>query len=469
MTDQMMVRHPGACRYREGHTGQAPARRRIGRFRPRLPDRALICGVLITVLATCGSRVVGQTTAPIPRAEHGAADMDYQLAEYNRLVPKIDADQVPPGFDPVVWEAFIPPDNKMTADRVVLGRKLFFDKRLSKDGTVSCATCHDVTRAFTDQRPTSEGIGGQLGRRNSPTTMNAVLLQTLFLDGRSPTLDHQARLPIINPIEMGFPDGESAVKAIAGDAEYKQLFQKAYGRDVNYEDIGRAIAVFERTMVFIDSPLRRFLAGDEKAISADAKQGWRLFNEKARCVSCHHMSLANPLGTDNRFHNVGVSARHQDFEELARKGQKAMEEDPSERKLEELALNTDMSELGRFMFTKNRADIGAFRTSMLLNVGITQPYMHDGTLETLWDVMDHYNKGGEANLFLDGGMEPLALSEKEIDQVVAFLFTLTDDRFASLNQRQMELQRAKAQKSRPFRDEQMANRKTLAFEDRIKK
>jgi len=106
---------------------------------------------------------------------------------------------------------------------------------------------------------------------------------------------------------------------------------------------------------------------------------------------------------------------------------------------------------------------------MILNVGITQPYMHDGTLETLWDVMDHYNKGGEANLFLDGGMEPLALTEKEIDQVVAFLFALTDDRFASENRRQMELQRAKAQKNRPFRDEQMANRKKLPFEDRITK
>jgi cytochrome c peroxidase len=222
-------------------------------------------------------------------------------------------------------------------------------------------------------------------------------------------------------------------------------------------------------MVFLDSPFRRFLEGDEKAVSADAKEGWRLFNEKARCVSCHHMSLSNPLGTDNRFHNVGVSARHQDFEQLARRGLTALQEDPSETKLEELALATDMSELGRFTVTKNRSHIGAFRTSILLNVGITPPYMHDGTLETLWDVMDHYNKGGEANLFLDGGMEPLALTEQEIDQVVAFLFALTDDRFAEQNHLQMEKQRTQAQQKRPFRDEQMANRQKLAFEDRIKK
>ena len=405
----------------------------------------------------------------IPKTDHGAASMDYQLREFDKLLPDLDAQAVPARLDPVVWAAFIPEDNRMTPERVALGKKLFFEKRLSKDGTVACATCHDVTRGFTDQRAVSEGIGGQLGRRNAPTTLNTVLLDSLFLDGRAPTLDHQARLPIINSIEMGFADGDLAAKAIADDPEYQKMFQKAYGRPVNYDDIGRAIGAFERTMVFLDSPFRRFLEGDEDAISEDAKAGWRLFNEKARCVSCHHMNMSNPLGTDNRFHNVGVSARHQDFEQLGREGLEALREDPSEEKLEELALNTDMSELGRFMVTKNRSDMGAFRTSILLNIGITAPYMHDGTLETLWDVMDHYNKGGEPNLFLDGGMEPLALSEQEIDQVVAFMFTLTDDRFAEDNQRQVELQRAKAQQKRPFRDDELAHRRKLAFEERIQK
>jgi len=395
--------------------------------------------------------------------------MDYQVRELGKLLPAVDVSQAPHGMDFVVWQTFIPSDNEMTAQRVALGKKLYFEERLSRDGTVSCATCHDVTRSFTDQRAVSEGIRGQLGRRNAPTTMNSALLQTLFLDGRSPSLDHQARMPIINPIEMGFPDGEAAAKAIAGDPEYQRMFQEAYGRGVNYEDVGRAIGAFERTLIFLDSPFRRFVEGDANAISADAKEGWRLFNEKARCVSCHPMSPANPLGTDNRFHNIGVSARHQDFEQLARKGLQALAEDPAAQKLEELALATDMSELGRFMSTKNRSDIGAFRTSMLLNIGITPPYMHDGTLQTLWDVMDHYNKGGEANPFLDGGIEPLALTEKEIDQVAAFLFTLTDGRFATENRRQMGGQRAKARQNRPFRDEAMANRKTLPFEKRIQK
>jgi len=403
--------------------------------------------------------------ANVPKGEHGAAAMEFQNEQLGRLLTPADVSKAPPGFDAVVWQAFIPDDNRTTAERVALGRKLYFEKRLSADGTVACATCHDVTRGFTDQLPNSEGIKDQHGRRNAPTTLNVTLLQTLFLDGRAPTLEDQARLPIINPVEMGMPDGETAAKAIADDAEYKAAFRRAYGGDVNYEDIGRAIAAFERTLVFVDSPFRRFLGGDMTAISPDAQKGWVLFNEKARCVTCHPMSPSNPLGTDNRFHNIGVSARHQDFETLAKKALKVIAEDPSAQRLDELALSTDMSELGRFMVTKDRSDIGAFRTSILLNIAITPPYMHDGSIETLWDVMDHYNKGGEENLFLDGGMEPLALTDDEIDQVVAFLFTLTDERFAAENARQFDKQKAQAEKARPLRDDDMAFRVKLAFEN----
>jgi cytochrome c peroxidase len=402
--------------------------------------------------------------AVAPKGDHGAAEMEYQMKQLSRLQPSVDVSEAPPDFDPVIWQAFIPQDNALTPERVALGHKLYFEKRLSADGTVTCATCHDVTRGFTDQLKTSEGIKDQLGHRNAPTTLNVALLQIVFLDGRSPTLEHQAKQPIINPIEMGMPDGQAAVNAIKDDAEYQAAFQKAYGRQVNYDDIGRAIAAFERTLIFVDSPFRRFLNGDEDAISPEAKQGWKLYNEKGRCVTCHPMNPSNPLGTDNRFHNVGVSARHQDFEALAKKGLKALEEDPSEQKLDELALTTDMSELGRFMVTKNRSDIGAFRTPLLLNIGITPPYMHDGTVKTLWDVMDHYNKGGEPNLFLDGGIEPLALTEDEINNIVALLFTFTDYHFSGENRRQFELQKAQAEKERPLRDDDMAFRLKLAFE-----
>lgn len=421
----------------------------------------------LAALLLCAPGVPAQERAGVPLGEHGAAKMDYQQQELAKLLRGADPVQPPAGLDPVVWEAFTPKDNAMTAERVALGKKLYFDTRLSKDGTVACATCHDVTRGFTDQIPVSEGIGRQFGKRNAPTVLNTVLLQTLFLDGRSPSLDHQAKLPIVNPIEMGMPNGDAAVKAIANDPEYQEMFRKAYGRPVNYEDIGRAIGAFERTIVFMDSPFRRFLLGDDNAISADARDGWDLFNGKARCVTCHPMNLSNPLGADNRFHNIGVSARHQDFEFLAKQAVRVLSQDSSEQKLDELALGTDMGELGRFMVTKNRSDIGAFRTSILLNIGITPPYMHDGSLPTLWDVMDHYNKGGEPNLFLDGGMEALALNEEEINQLVAFLFSLTDDRFAADNERQMEKQKAAAQVRRSFRDEGMALRKKLPFEDRI--
>ncbi len=428
----------------------------------RSPIVCIVALFVIVLLALSNTELV--VSAEVPKGDHGAAEMEYQIRQLNRLQPSVDVSKTPEGFDLVIWQAFIPKDNALTPERVSLGRKLYFDKRLSADGTVSCATCHDVTRGFTDQIAVSEGIKEQFGHRNAPTTLNVALLQTVFLDGRSPTLEHQAKLPIINPIEMGMPDGQAAVNAIKDDAEYQAAFQKAYGRQVNYDDIGRAIAAFERTLVFMDSPFRRFLNGDENAISPEAYEGWELFNEEGRCVTCHPMNPSNPLGTDNRFHNVGVSARHQDFDSLAKQGLKALEEDPSEEKLEELALATDMSELGRFLVTKNRSDIGAFRTPLLLNIGITPPYMHDGTVETLWDVMDHYNKGGEANLFLDGGMEPLALTEDEINNIVAFLFSLTDDRFAQENQRQLEHQKAQARKKRPLKDDDMAFRKKIAFE-----
>jgi len=431
----------------------------------RRGDRLL--SIMLMAAGLFGPLAAAARSADIPRGKHGDASSEYQLERLQKIAPTGDVTKPPAGLDPIVWDAFVPKDNPMTPEKVALGRKLYFDTRLSRDGTVSCATCHDVTRGFTDQRPVSEGIGGQLGKRNAPTTLNAALLQTQFWDGRSPTLDHQARQPILNPIEMGMPDEASALKAIRDVPEYQEAFKKAFGREMNYEDLGRAIGAFERTLIFVDSPFRKFLRGDAAAISPQAQAGWELFNGKGRCMTCHPMNPSNPLGTDNRFHNVGVSARHQDFEGLAKKAVKALAEDASEQKLDELAVGSDLGELGRFIVTHNRADMGAFRTPLILNIGITGPYMHDGSLPTLWDVIDHYNKGGEANPFLDGGIEPLALTEEEIDQLVAFLFTLTDLRFAEENQREFARQQAEAKKKRSFRDDALAQRKALPFEQRV--
>jgi cytochrome c peroxidase len=215
------------------------------------------------------------------------------------------------------------------------------------------------------------------------------------------------------------------------------------------------------------SPFDQFLAGQQDAISEQAQQGWVLFNGKARCMTCHQFNQSNPIGSDDRFHNIGVAARHQDFESLAGKALAALQKDDGLKAIDELALSTDLSELGRFMVTRNRSDIGGFRTSQLRNIGLTGPYMHDGSLVTLWDVMDHYNKGGEANPFLDGGIEPLALTEEEIDAVVALMFTMTDERFADQNQALFEQQRARAATQRPFRDTALAMRQALPFEERV--
>lgn len=411
-----------------------------------------VCAVLGTALAQ-------------PKSTHGAATPEAQQAALDKLGLSGDGSAIPPALDAATWRSSIPQDNALDEKRIALGRRLYFETALSKDGTVSCAICHDVTRSFTDRRPVSEGVGDALGRRNAPTTMNAALLHTQFWDGRAGTLEHQAGQPILNPIEMALASEDEAVQKLSA-AGYGPAFQEAYGRAITYDDIERALAAFERTLLFLSAPFDRFLAGDRDAISAEARAGFELFNGKARCVSCHAINRANPLGTDNRFHNIGVSARTQDFEKLAREALAILKHDSSEQKIDELALSTDLSELGRFMVTKSYADIGAFRTPQLRNVGITAPYMHDGSMQSLWDVMDHYNRGGEPNAFLDGGMEALALSEGEIDQLVAFMFTLTDDRFRGLSESEHVRQRELAQGKRPFRDETIAQRKELDFEAR---
>jgi cytochrome c peroxidase len=419
------------------------------------------CGAVLSLLAVA---VAGPAAAAT--AEHGAQDLTAQQQRLDALHPANSG--APAGVDPVAWaNIYVPADNQPTPERIALGRKLYFDTRLSSDGTVACATCHDVSRGFTDRRNVSEGVGDHLGRRSSPTTMNAALFQTMFWDGRAPTLEEQAKLPILNPIEMGHRDGASAVQALEADPTYKDLFQKAYGRGPNYDDVGRALASFERTLIFLDAPFDKYVAGDANAISPAAQRGLVLFGGKARCVSCHMLNGSNPLGTDNLFHNIGVSARTKNFEDLARKGLAAVKANSDARALDNLALETDLGELGRFITTRNRSDIGAFKTEQVRNVGITAPYMHDGSLRTLWDVVDHYNKGGETNPYLDGGIEPLNLSESEIDDLVAFLFTLTDSRFAAENAAAYQDQKALAAKQRPFRDNALAHRQVLPFETRV--
>jgi len=375
-------------------------------------------------------------------------------------IPKPDALAQPKpadqaGLPKELTRAVTPADNATTADKVALGEKLFFDGRLSADGTVACATCHQPDKGFTDGRATSVGIKQQVGHRNAPTVLNALYNETQFWDGRAHLLEDQAKLPITNPIEMGQPNLDAAVAAVAKIPEYRAEFEKVFGRAVNGDDLARAIAAYERTQVAFDAPFDRFLAGDEKALDASARRGWALFNGRSRCMSCHGINGTQPTFTDNKFHNIGVSAHKQNFVTLARKGLELVDSgDP--HAVDRAALETDMSELGRFLVTKHASDVGAFKTSTLRNVLVTPPYFHDGSQATLWDVMDHYNKGGVQNPFLDGGIQRLGLSEREIDDVVAFLASLTSDRYAAIGKKELARQRALSRTRRPERDEAAA-------------
>lgn len=364
---------------------------------------------------------------------------------------------LPVGISPQLYALAVPQGHEPTAQLAALGEKLFKDKRLSIDDTVACETCHDPTKGFTDHRgnsATSAGIQDQHGQRNAPTVLNAMFQSSQFWDGRAPRLEDQAKLPILNPVEMGQKSPADVVAKVAKIPEYSDAFKSLFGHDVTYDDIAAAIAAFERTQYSANSPFDRFLAGDPKAISESAQRGWALFQGKGRCSSCHAFNAVSPLFSDQKFHNIGIAAHKQNFKELARKALAILNTGDT-KQIDELALQTSYSELGRFLVTKNAADIGAFKSETLRNIGITGPYMHDGSLATLWDVMDHYNKGGVANPYLDGGMQRLALSEAEIDDLVAFLFTLTGDRFADFNKTEMERQTS-LKTNRPQRETDVA-------------
>jgi cytochrome c peroxidase len=351
--------------------------------------------------------------------------------------------------------AVIPPDNQQTPEKIALGEKLFFDGRLSADGTVACATCHDPARAFTDGRPVSIGIGGRAGQRNAPTILNALYNKTQFWDGRVTTLEAQAALPIVNPAEMGQPSLGAAVSRIAAIREYQDAFQEVFGRRPNGPDLVRAIASYERTQLSFDSPFDHFVAGDTGAIDAAAKRGWELFNTRGRCNKCHALTEAErdvTNFTDHDFHNIGIGIIRHDVVALARQAERLINSgDPAA--IDRAAVQTEMSALGRFLITKKESDIASFKTPNMRNVLVTAPYFHDGSQETLWDVVDHYNKGdGLQNPYLDEDIQPLALTEEDIDDLVAFLASLTSGAYREQAVKELARQRALSRTTRPQRD-----------------
>jgi cytochrome c peroxidase len=287
----------------------------------------------------------------------------------------------------------IPSHNLQFDAKVELGKLLFFDSRLSKDGSVSCASCHVPAAGFSDPRQFSLGVGGKQGGRNAPPAMNAAYNHLQFWDGRAGSLEEQALGPIQNPIEMA-ETLEGVVKKLSKVKAYRDRFRAVFGGDVSPDNIAKAIAAFERTLISTDSPFDRFIAGDKSALSEAAQRGFELFQGKARCVLCHN----SPNFTDNKFHNIGV---------------------PQTGPLKE--------DVGRYAVTKRESDRGAFKTPSLRSIALTAPYMHTGGFKTLEEVMEFYNKGGEPVSGKDAFMTALNLTDQEKKDLVEFMNSLTGE------------------------------------------
>jgi cytochrome c peroxidase len=304
----------------------------------------------------------------------------------------------PLGLPPVP----IPPDNRPTIDSIALGRKLFYDVKLSRDASLSCASCHNPALHFADGRQVANGISGQLGARNTPSLLNAAYHIEQFWDGRADSLEQQAGSPIASPKEMNLPH-EVCLTRLNADQTYREEFAKAFGPGlITMARVEKAIAGFERTLLSGNSPFDRYqYGGDKTALSAAAIRGLAIFTDKTRgnCSTCHTVGEKFALFADGKFHNLGAGMNS----------------------------NGELTDEGRYGQTGSDPDRGAFRTPSLRNVAQTAPYMHDGSLKTLKDVVDFYVGGGNSNPQLDREIKPLKLSAQDRSDLLAFLEALTGD------------------------------------------
>lgn len=300
--------------------------------------------------------------------------------------------KVPLGLD-AEYEKWVPTDNPLTPAKIELGKMLYFDPRLSADGSVSCASCHHPDYGYSNAKQFSPGIKGQLGNRNSPTTLNRLYSTAQFWDGRAKSLEDQALGPVQNPVEMGntIP---AMISTIQGIKRYKPLFKKVFGsEEVTPERVAMAIAAFERTLLTGNSPFDRFQAGEADAISESAKRGFAVFVGKGNCQDCHSL----PNFTDEKYHNLGIG------------------------------MDKPHPDLGRYNVTKEEKHRGCFKTPTLRQIAETAPYLHDGSAKTLEEVVELYDRGGVANPNLGPEMKPLGLTAEEKQDLVAFLRTLSGE------------------------------------------
>lgn len=283
-----------------------------------------------------------------------------------------------------------PDENPTTPARVELGRRLFQERLLSRDRSLACVDCHRPDRAFTDGRARSVGVNGRTGPRSVPTLVNRAWGKAFFWDGRIATLEEQVLHPIVAWLEMDLPVGQ-AVERLSGRERYGRAFREAFGRDVNGTDLARALAAYVRTIEAGDSPYDRYVWGDRDALSPEAREGLRLFRGKANCAVCH----TGPNLTDEEFHNTGVSWGRQPYDS------------------------------GRRGVTGRPEDTGKFKTPTLREIEHTAPYMHDGSLATLDDVIEFYDRGGNENPHLDRELRPLLLTAREKRALRSFLGSLS--------------------------------------------
>lgn len=285
-----------------------------------------------------------------------------------------------------------PIDNPQSLAKIALGRQLFFDKRLSIDGTIACASCHDPQKAFTDQLPKSRGIKGQLSERNAPSLLNAAFLKTAMFDAHLASLELQAIVPIQEPVEMGH-NMKLLIQQLRQIPEYQAAAQSIFQRDFDAYVLTRSLAAFERSLLSMNAPIDRYLAGDQKALTAEQHAGWQLFSEKLYCTQCHPA----PYFTTHVAANNGLYASYEG--------------------------KTDQ---GRFRIHHDSSDIGKFKIPSLRNITLTFPYMHDGSIQNLEQVLAHYQKGGAKNPLQDPRITSFTLSAIEKKQLLAFFDALID-------------------------------------------
>jgi len=338
----------------------------------------------------------------------------------------------------------VPADNPQTPAKIKLGEKLYNDERFSVDGTISCASCHDPNRGFTDNLTVSVGHGGLTGTRNAPTVINAAFYKSQFWDGREPDLEGQSKQPFVNPVEGGLPNHEPILEIVRTDPDYQAAFKDVFdveGPQLNMDHVAKAIASFERSIVAGNSAFDRYyFKGDQSALTEQQQRGFNLFTGQGRCVSCHTIEQDHALFTDSRFHNIGIGINSIQ-EDVPRLAEAFLQAKAKGGEVDEIVLTDNKSsELGRFAVTDGFDDLGAFKTPTLRNVSLTAPYMHDGSLKTLKEVVIHYNNGGvtpasaKVNDFLSGGIRPLNMTDAQLNDLVAFLQALTSQQYIKAGQ-----------------------------------